>query len=254
MFPGQLVQLEAISFENFNFNRLNIDFSYIPSGTFIMGSPTTDAESYEDERPQHKVTLTKPFLMQRTPVTQNQFFIVMGRPFLHSNVRNRPVDNVSWFDEIEFCNKLSSKMGLPHAYITADNSVHLVENSPGYRLPPEAEWEYACRAGTTDPRYGTLGKIAWHHGISSYETHEVGQKTANAWNLYDMLGNVWEWIYHTSDSLYFPQAVAGGSFESASGVLRSSYIVKYDAPTESPYFGFRIYRNGPGYIPAGVAK
>jgi formylglycine-generating enzyme required for sulfatase activity len=102
---------------------------------------------------------------------------------------------VSWLDAVRFCNKLSRSVGLNDCYRFDEDGteISLVPGSNGYRLPTEAEWEYACRAGTNGPRYGDLSDIAWYRENSGARPHEVGLKQPNAWGLYDTLGNVWEW-------------------------------------------------------------
>jgi len=152
----------------------------IPAGKFMMGSPDSEQGRYEDEGPQHEVVITKPFYMGVTEVTQAQYEAVMGKnPSYYRGAAN-PVETVSWNDAVEFCKKLSEK------------------TRQTVRLPTEAEWEYACRAGTQtafsfgdDP--STLGDYAWWGKNSGETPHPVGQKKPNAWGLYDTHGNVWEW-------------------------------------------------------------
>ena len=161
---------------------LGLNFVYIPSGTFTMGSPPEEKDRYEDEK-QYNVTLTEGFYIQTTEVTQRQWTAVMGNnpSFFQNCGDDCPVDHVSWNDVQEFIRKLNQQ-----------------EGSDVYRLPTEAEWEYACRAGsTTRFCYGDdekrLGEYAWFEENSDGRTHPVGQKKPNAWGLYDMHGNVWEW-------------------------------------------------------------
>jgi formylglycine-generating enzyme required for sulfatase activity len=195
------------------------EWSYIPPWTFDMGSPVTDDEAYEDERPQHAVMLTRGFLLQRTPVTQEQWFAVMGTDPSCFKGPRRPVERVSWLDAVEYCNALSRLAGLPDSYVISPvrKSVRLVKNPKGYRLPTEAEWEYACRAGTTGVRYGQLDDVAWYKDNSGGETHEVGLKQPNTLGLYDMLGNVWEWTQdwygsYSAAHQTNPQGPAEGSY------------------------------------------
>jgi formylglycine-generating enzyme required for sulfatase activity len=158
----------------------------IRPGKFMMGSPASEASRRDDEGPQHEVTITKPFYMGVTEVTQEQYEAVMGTNPSHVKGATNPVewvwwnDAASWNDATEFCKKLSEK------------------TRQAVRLPTEAEWEYACRAGTqTKFSFGddpsALGDYAWWNGNSGNAIHPVGQKKPNAWGLYDMNGNVWEW-------------------------------------------------------------
>jgi formylglycine-generating enzyme required for sulfatase activity len=155
-------------------NSVGMTFVRIPSGTFTMGSNSSEADRHE--KPPHTVTISRPFYMATTEVTQAQWeAVVGGNPSKFQGV-DLPVEQVSWYDTKEFIRKLNIKDGCTR-----------------YRLPTEAEWEYACRAGTTGPWYGDLDSIAWYDPNSGSTTHPVGQKLANAWGLNDMLGNVYEW-------------------------------------------------------------
>ena len=158
---------------------INYKMVYIPPGTFMMGSPSGEKGRDSDER-QHRVTLTKGFYMGVTEVTQKQWKNIMGSNPSNFKGDNRPVEKVSWKDCQEFIGKLNRQ-----------------EGGSKYRLPTEAEWEYACRAGSkTRFCFGDsdskLGDYAWYDSNSS-KTHSVAQKKPNARGLYDMHGNVWEW-------------------------------------------------------------
>jgi len=151
----------------------------IPPGEFTMGSPASEAGRKDDET-QHPVRITKPFYLSVHEVTQKQYQQVMHSDPSQSKGPTKPVENVSWNDAVEFCKRLSKSEGVE------------------YRLPTDAEWEYACRAGTTTAySFGDdvsqLPQYAWYEGNSGRKTHTVGEKLPNAWGLYDMHGNVWEW-------------------------------------------------------------
>jgi formylglycine-generating enzyme required for sulfatase activity len=151
----------------------------IPAGKFMMGSPASEARGEDDEK-QHEVKITKPSYMAATEVTQEQYEAVMGANRSDFKGAKNPVECVSWDEAAEFCRRLSERTGRT------------------VRLPTEAEWEYACRAGSTaafcfgDYESG-LGEYAWYASNSDSSSHPVGQKRANAWGLYDMHGNVEEW-------------------------------------------------------------
>jgi sulfatase modifying factor 1 len=149
------------------------------------------------------------YRLAAVPVTQALYAEVTGgRPSAARGDR-LPVEGVSWTDAVRFCNALSEREGFTPAYLLhtdvpdagADaGNVEWDASADGYRLPTEAEWEHACRAGTTGPRYGELDEIAWHRGNSHERTHDVGGRLPNAWGLYDMLGNVWEWCWDVYDA------------------------------------------------------
>ncbi|MCW9132358.1 formylglycine-generating enzyme family protein [Bacillus paramycoides] len=143
----------------------------------------------------------KPFFLAKYAVTMGFYDAIMNNTPNVFKGNNKPVVNISWNDAILFCNLLSKKAGLKEYYSISDNSqtVHCNLDSNGYRLPSEAEWQYACKAGTTGYIYGDLQEIAWYNENSEGHIHEVGKKEPNAWGLYDMLGNVWEWCYDLYD-------------------------------------------------------
>jgi formylglycine-generating enzyme required for sulfatase activity len=171
-------------------NGVKLEMVYIPAGSFMMGSPSGegDDDDDDDERPQHQVTFAKPFYMGKYAITQEQWQAVMGNNPSYFKSGKRPVENVSWDDAVNFCQKLSEKTGKT------------------YRLPSEAEWEYACRVGTTTAfhfgetitsdlvNYDGNVPYGWApKGLYCQETTPVGSFGPNAFGLYDMHGNVWEW-------------------------------------------------------------
>jgi len=169
-----------------------------------MAPVPAGAISMRDDRVGRQWVVALPeFLIGRYPVTQEAYATVTGAwPSTHGAPR-QPVETVSWLDAVGFCNRLSRAAGLGEAYRIDSHAQTAAEvpGSTGYRLPSEAEWEYACRAGSQDVRYGPLDDIAWFAGNSDGRPHDVGAKVPNAWGLHDMLGNVWEWC----SDLYDPE-------------------------------------------------
>ncbi|HIW62157.1 MAG TPA: formylglycine-generating enzyme family protein [Candidatus Stackebrandtia excrementipullorum] len=156
-----------------------------------------------------------------------------------------PVVEVSWFDAVEFCNRLSARTGVEPAYIVDGNTVTWDRSSPGYRLPDEAEWEYACRAGTSGPRYGALDDIAWYRGNSGERVHAVATREPNPWGLYDMLGNVWEWCFDIYDADVYAdyRVLRGGGWFDEHWSCRAS-VRRRTMPTwRIDDLGFRLARN-----------
>ena len=182
--------------------------------------------------------ITRPFYLGVYEVTQEEYETVMGRnPSCFSakgggkdrvagqDTRRHPVESVSWNDAIAFCNKLSEREGLRPYYRSGAGEQ---SGGDGYRLPTEAEWEYACRAGSTT-RYSfgddaaSLGEFAWYDGNSGSKTHPVGQKRPNAFGLYDMHGNVWEWCWDGYEERYYANSPADdplGPSQAAGRVIR----------------------------------
>jgi len=196
----------------------------IPAGKFMMGSP--DSEKGRDENEgQHEVTLSKPFYMGVTEVTQAQYEAIMGTNPSNFKGATSPVDNVSWNDATEFCKKLSDK------------------TNQAVRLPTEAEWEYACRAGSTTKfsfgdAHESLGDYAWYSTNSGSKTRPVGQKKPNAWGLYDMHGNVWEWCADRYGA--YPEGAVTEPQGPASGMFR---VLRGGAWNDSPDYCRSAYRN-----------
>ncbi len=208
---------------------------WLPSGSFIMG----DAEGDVDERP-HEVYVDA-FYMDRCVVNQKQFMALMGVSPSGSVRPAFPAEQVRWSDAATYCNARSVAEGLEPCYDLETWECNF--SAAGYRLPTEAEWEYACRAGTsTAYSFGDdaaeLGRFAWFRSNSGMRNHPVGKKPPNNWGLYDMHGNVWEWCNDFYAVDYYEQsprenprgpaeghalAVRGGSWDSDEGMCRSSY-------------------------------
>ncbi|MGG4146785.1 SUMF1/EgtB/PvdO family nonheme iron enzyme [Paenibacillus algorifonticola] len=158
----------------------------------------------------------KPFLLAAHPVTVELYCEITGKSLLAIDHAQKPVVSISWNETIYICNLLSQQAGLQECYSISEdgNEVSCDWNATGYRLPSEAEWQYACKADTSGYRYGELDQIAWYNENSDGVTHRVGQKVPNAWGLYDMLGNTWEWCWDLYDAkVYGPYRIfRGGSW------------------------------------------
>jgi formylglycine-generating enzyme required for sulfatase activity len=241
---------------------------YCPPGCFQMGASSSDVEAYHYEKPQHEVRLTRGFWMWQTPVTQGQFSSLMGyNPSSFPGHDHRPVEQLSWFEAAAFCNALSRLQGLDEVYLLHGNGREVTAEvhpsyagsayyeAKGWRLPTEAEWEYACRSHATTPRYGASEMIAWYWENSEKQTQPVAQKQANAWGLHDMLGNVYEWCYdwwsdYSLRSQSDPVTSQGGSQRVQRGgcwyyraeYCRASYRYCYAPNTCYNNLGFRVVK------------
>lgn len=164
---------------------LNLELIWVEPGTFLMGSPPDEPLRNKAEGPQMKVTLTQGFWLGKTEVTQAQYEAVTGtNPSALKTVgQDAPVDRVSWIDAMEFCRTLNAR----------EQAAGRLPKGHAYTLPTEAQWEYACRAGTTGSHAGEPNAMAWHDNNSGATTHPVGTKKPNAWGFHDMSGNVLEW-------------------------------------------------------------
>ncbi|MFJ5613121.1 formylglycine-generating enzyme family protein [Streptomyces sp. NPDC093221] len=187
------------------------------------------------------------FEMAAVPVTQEAYAEVTGRRPSSVEGERLPVEGVSWWDAAEFCDALSRREGLTPAY-ALDREAERAEwdaAADGYRLPTEAEWEYACRAGTTGPRYGQLDAVAWHQGNSDGRTHPVGGKEPNAFGLYDMLGNVWNWCWDVYDAEVYGtyRVLRGGGWADAHWSCRASVRRRSHPTFGIDDVGFRVARS-----------
>ena len=216
----------------------DMEFVQIPAGEFRIGSESEEA--FYLEEPVTRVRISRGFWLGKYEVTQGQWQAVMGSnpSFFDECGPDCPVENVSWEDAQEFIRRLNAAVG-----------------EERYRLPTEAEWEYAARAGTSGDRYGNLDAIAWYSGNSGDRTHPVGRKAPNAWGLYDMLGNVWEWTQdwygdYPGGSVTDPQGSAsgservfrGGSWGNNARSCRASYRINYSPGIRDYDLGFRLLR------------
>jgi formylglycine-generating enzyme required for sulfatase activity len=245
-------------------NPIGMKLVHIPAGSFMMGSGDSAAQltkqygklTFAAEFPQHQVHISKGFWMGQTEVTQGQYKSVMNaQPWSRKRYvqesANNPAVYVSWDDAVEFCRKLSQQEGKT------------------YRLPPEAEWEYACRAGTTTRfSFGdsdsSLGDYAWFTGnayrVDQKYGHSVGQKNPNPWGLYDIHGNVWEWCSDYYDREYYSNSpsvdpngpssggfrcLRGGSWGLTEDGLRCSYRNFSHPGVRTVSVGFRVVRSQP---------
>ena len=228
----------------------------INGGTFTMGSPANERGRSANEGPQRQVTVSS-FLIGKYPVTQAEYRKIMEANPSTFKGDNLPVEQVSWFDAIEYCNKRSQKEGLQPAYTRNGNNVTWDREANGYRLPTEAEWEYACRAETQTPYYSgtSVDDAGWYSGNSKGQTHPVGEKQPNPWGLYDMHGNVLEWCWdwlgaYTSGAQTDPVGASsgtsrvyrGGCWRFEANQTRSAYRYGNNANLRSFIVGIRIVR------------
>ena len=276
--------------------KLELDMVEIPAGTFTMGAPTDEPFRNADEIA-HQVTITKPFLLGRTEITNAQYFAFVKATHTHQphwirpngkfNVRtgtqhhylelgaalaapDHPVVGVEWKDVIAFANWLSQQHGLTACYTESNNVYRWNRNCTGFRLPTEAEWEYAARAGSQtaianggvnvkecepDPNLDAMG---WYCGNSGKATHPVAQKKPNAFGLYDMHGNVWEWVWdayrpYTKDNATDParnspqrqRVLRGGAWDSGACRCRAAVREVRRSHDHFYYLGFRLARSLP---------
>ncbi|MCP4661365.1 MAG: formylglycine-generating enzyme family protein, partial [bacterium] len=243
----------------------------IPAGTFVMGSPDEEEGRYPDEGPTHPVRVSR-FECMRYPVTRRHYADLMGEDpgSPEGEADDRPVNKVSWYEVVDFCNRLSERQGLTPCYRKDGDDTVWVAAADGYRLPTEAEWEYACRAGS-ESRWSfgddeeRLGEYAWFGENSDGTTQPVGRKPANARGLYDMHGNVDEWCWDAwSDYSAEPQVdpvgpsdgdakllrvdsrssavVRGGSYWFTSWGVRSAYRFGSGPEDQLRSLGFRCVR------------
>ena len=190
--------------------------------SLMVNIPAGEVVLRDDRLKKEWLVQIQPFLLAKYAVTMELYDAITNSTLNNFDKNHKPVVNISWNDAIAFCNVLSKKAGLKEYYSISDGgqTVRYNLDSNGYRLPFEAEWQYACKAGTTGYTYGKLHDIAWYNENSNGQIHDVGQKEPNAWGLYDMLGNVWEWCYDLYDETVYGsyRIFRGGSWaETARG-------------------------------------
>lgn len=245
--------------------KSEVEMVYLPGGTFTMGSN----QGNPDEAPAHPVKITA-FLMDRHEVTQDMFARVqLPNPSHWQDSPKKPVERVRWRDAKQYCNERSLLEGLNPCYNEKSADWDCDFSANGYRLPTEAEWEYACRAGSTEPYdFGSLDKLrqyGWFADNSDEKTHGIGQKKANRWGLFDLYGNVSEWCEDVYSPGYYKESpetdptgptspgkdvkrvIRGGSWKSSADMCRASFrqgerTGDTDACFLTDFCGFRCVR------------
>ncbi|MDR2696368.1 MAG: formylglycine-generating enzyme family protein [Deltaproteobacteria bacterium] len=233
----------SLAAEKTHSNSLGMEFVLIPAGSFMMGTAPHATEGSRDERPARQVTISKPFYLGKYETTQAQWEAVMGNNPSKFKGPYKPVEQVSWHDAQEFIKRLNAR-----------------EGHGRYRLPTEAEWEYAARAGTNGAWFfgddaNELSKYAWYGANAKNTTHPVGQKPANPWGLHDVYGNVWEWVqdwyggsYSAKSPGHDPKGAAiglyrvlrGGSWFRLAGSCRSGTRASEPPDHRGDSLGFRL--------------
>ncbi|RLC50046.1 MAG: hypothetical protein DRZ79_05015, partial [Candidatus Cloacimonadota bacterium] len=260
----QIVLQEGSDIENYT-TKTGTEMIAVQGDTFQMGSKN----GKKREKPMHSVTVSD-FYIGKYEVTQKEWKEIMENNPSYFTGDNLPVENVSWYDAVEFCNKKSIKEGLTPCYTGSGKNIKCDFSANGYRLPTEAEWEYAARGGnkrqsatlskTEDNKYSgsnNIDKVAWCSSNSGYKTHPVGTKQPNELGIYDMSGNVWEWCNDWYDKNYYSNSpknkplgpkkgkycvLRGGSWNNNASYCRVSFRGRDFKGVSFNYYGFRLAR------------
>ena len=221
----------------------------LPSITDQMVEIPSGAIELRDDRTNQKwLVVLNSFFLSKFPVTQSLYFDITNEDPSTIKGDRHPVESVTWKEAICFCNSLSLQVGLKTCYILKEKSEEIILDvtANGFRLPTEAEWEYACKAGTSQSRYGELNNVAWFKNNSNGTTHTVGQKDPNVWGLHDMLGNVWEWCSDIYDeTVYGSYRIfrGGGWCDTERSVMATTRRRSHPSQFKIDDLGFRIARN-----------
>jgi formylglycine-generating enzyme required for sulfatase activity len=236
------------------------EFIFIQGGTFTMGSPASEQNRYDNEGPEHQVTVSS-FYIGKYEVTQKEYHDAMEiNPSEHKG-ENLPLENITWYETVTYCNERSRREGLILAYTINGENVTWNRNANGYRLPTEAEWEYAAKGGNKHSVFlyagsGNADSAGWHSSNSGGRSHQVGTKAANALGIFDMSGNVGEmcWDFHSGYSGVAqtdPQGAAAGTYRVGRGgcwfygaqYLRTGFRAYITPVMRYSFVGFRLARN-----------
>lgn len=211
----------------------------VPSGSILLNDARTKTS---------RTARLRSYQISRTPVTWEQYTGLLDLQTPEDSDPDTPVHSISWLGAIDWCNRLSVELGLPPAYQRGHGGIIWDVSSAGVRLPTEAEWEWACRAGTTGPHYGPLSTIAWTEADHVDSPQKVQQKQPNAFGLYDMLGNVWEWCWDYADPARYAdyRVLRGGGWADKHWSVRASVRRGSTPGLELDDVGFRLAKGAVG--------